>query len=274
MKMSFAFAASAIAAVSLAQPAGAQSGDNKLGQVHFETSCTPEAQKFFDRGMLYQHSFWYRASQHEFEAALKADPSCGIAYWGIALSMLLNPHVPTPAKNLAEGSAAIAKGQSVGAKSQRERDYIDALAVIYVDHDKLGHLPRTQAYAKAMEKVAQSYPKDDEAQIHYALALNTSASPADKTYANQLKGAAILEPIFARQPHHPGVAHYLIHLYDYPPIAEKGLNAARAYAKIAPGAAHAQHMPSHIFTRVGYWKESIELQQGRAACCEGIVRLP
>jgi len=109
-----------------------------------------------------------------------------------------------------------------------------------------------------MEKVAQRYPNDDEAQIHYALALNTSASPADKTYANQLKGAAILEPIFARQPHHPGVAHYLIHLYDYPPIAEKGLGAARAYAKIAPGAAHAQHMPSHIFTRVGYWKESID----------------
>src|SRR6187401_1076859 len=240
------------------QPVKAQDSDQKLGQVHFETSCTPEAQKFFDRGMLYQHSFWYRASQHEFEAVLKADPSCGIAYWGIALSMLLNPHVPTPAKNLAEGSAAIAKGQSVGAKSQRERDYIDALAVIYVDHDKLGHLPRTQAYAKAMEKVAQRYPNDDEAQIHYALALNTSASPSDKTYANQLKGAAILEPIFERQPQHPGVAHYLIHLYDYPPIAEKGLKAARAYAKIAPDAAHAQHMPSHIFTRVGYWQESVD----------------
>src|SRR6186713_77205 len=257
MKMSVAFAASALAAVSLAQPAGAQSGGEKLGNVHFETSCTPEAQKLFDRGMLYQHSFWYRASQHEFEAVLKADPSCGIAYWGIALSMLWNPHVPTPAKNLAEGAAAIAKGQSVGAKSQRERDYIDALAVIYVDHDKLGHLPRTQAYAKAMEKVAQRYPNDDEAQIHYALALNTSASPADKTYANQLKGAAILEPIFRRQPQHPGVAHYLIHLYDAPPIAEKGLDAARRYSKIAPAAAHAQHMPSHIFTRVGYWKDSI-----------------
>jgi hypothetical protein len=239
-------------------PAMAQSDVDKLGIVHFETSCTPEAQKLFDRGMLYQHSFWYRASQHEFEAVLKADPSCGMAYWGIALSLLWNPHVPTPAKNLAEGAASIAKGQAVGAKTQRERDYIDALAVIYVDYDKLGHFPRTQAYAKAMEQVAKRYPDDDEAQIHYALALNTSASPADKTYANQLKGAAILEPIFARQPRHPGVAHYLIHLYDYPPIAEKGLNAARAYAKIAPDAAHAQHMPSHIFTRVGYWKESID----------------
>ena len=242
----------------LAQLAFAQADDSKLGKVHFETSCTPEAQKLFDQAMLYQHSFWFRASQKVFEDVLKADPECGIAYWGIALSLLLNPHVPTPAKNLAEGAAAIAKGKSVGAKSQRERDYIDALAIIYVDHDKVGHLPRTQAYAKAMEQVAQRYPNDDEAQIHYALSLNASASAADKTYANQLKGAAILEPIFARQPQHPGVAHYLIHLYDYPPIAEKGLNAARIYAKIAPDAAHAQHMPSHIFTRVGYWQELID----------------
>ena len=128
---------------------------------------------------------------------------------------------------------------------------------MYADYEKVDHRTRIEAYAKAMEQLAQRYPNDDEAQIHYALALNTSASPADKTYANQLKGAAILEPIAKRQPQHPGVAHYLIHLYDYPPIAEKGLDAARRYAKIAPGAAHAQHMPSHIFTRVGYWKESI-----------------
>src|SRR5437764_9457676 len=258
IRTSFAVAAAAAAGFSLAQPAFGQTDDTKLGQVHFETSCAPQAQKHFDRAMLYQHSFWYRASQMAFEDVLKADPECGMAYWGIALSLLWNPHVPAPAKNLAEGAAAIAKGKSLGAKTQRERDYIDALAVIYADHDKLGHLPRTQAYAKAMEQVAQRYPSDDEAQVHYALALNTSAAPADKTYASQLKGAAILEPIFERQPQHPGVAHYLIHLYDYPPIAEKGLNAARLYAKIAPDAAHAQHMPSHIFTRVGYWQESID----------------
>ena len=243
---------------SIAQPALGQVDDSKLGKVHFDTSCKPEAQKLFDRAMLYQHSFWYRASQKVFEDVLKADPECGIAYWGIALSVLLNPHVAPPAKNLAEGAAAIAKGQNVGAKTQRERDYIDALAVMYADYAKVDHRTRIQAYAKAMEQLAQRYPYDDEAQIHYALSLNTSASPADKTYANQLKGAAILEPIFARQPQHPGVAHYLIHLYDYPPIAEKGLNAARMYAKIAPDAAHAQHMPSHIFTRVGYWQESID----------------
>jgi hypothetical protein len=257
IKTPFAIAAAAAVGLSLAQPALGQSDSSQLGTVHFDTSCKPEAQKLFDRGMLYQHSFWYRASQQVFGDVLKADPECGIAYWGIALSLLWNPHVPTPAKNLAEGADAIAKGKSVGTKTQRERDYLDALGAMYADYDKVDHRTRMQAYAKAMEQLAQRYPNDDEAQIYYALALNTSASPADKTYANQLKGAAILEPIAIRQPQHPGVAHYLIHLYDYPPIAEKGLDAARRYAKVAPASAHAQHMPSHIFTRVGYWKESI-----------------
>jgi hypothetical protein len=263
MKTPFAIAAAAAAGLSFVQPTLGQS----LGTVHFETSCKPEAQKLFDGGMLYQHSFWYRASQRAFEDALKADPECGIAYWGTALSLLWNPHVPAAPKNLAEGAAAIAMGKSVGAKTQRERDYLDALGAMYADYDKVDHRTRMQAYAKAMEQLAKRYPDDDEAQIYYALALNTSASPADKTYANQLKGAAILEPIALRQPQHPGVAHYLIHLYDYPPIAEKGLEAARRYAKVAPAAAHAQHMPSHIFTRIGYWKESIasNLESSRVA---------
>src|SRR4030088_2438580 len=239
MKTPFAIAATAAVGLSFAQPALGQSDGNQLGTVHFETSCKPEAQKLFDGGMLYQHSFWYRASQMVFEDVLKADSECGIAYWGIALSLLWNPHVPTPAKNLADGAAAIAKAKSVNAKSQRERDYIDALGVMYADYDKVDHRTRILAYAKAMEQLALRYPKDDEAQIYYALALNTSASPADKTYANQLKGATMLEPIFKRQPKHPGVAHYLIHLYDYPAIAEKGLDAARRYAKIAPAAPHA-----------------------------------
>src|SRR6266567_6444703 len=256
-KAPFAIAATAAVGLSFAQPALGQSNGNQLGTVHFETSCKPDAQKLFNQAMLYQHSFWYRASQHVFEDVLKADPGCGIAYWGIALSLLWNPHVAAPAKNLAEGADAIAKGKSVGAKTQRERDYLDALGGMYADYDKVDHRTRMQAYAKAMEQLAQRYPTDDEAQIYYALALNTSASPTDKTYANQLKGAAILEPIAIREPQHPGVAHYLIHLYDYPPIAEKGLEAARRYAKVAPASAHAQHMPSHIFTRVGYWKESI-----------------
>jgi hypothetical protein len=246
-----------VVGVSLAQPVLAQSEDDKLGKVHFETSCNAEAQKLFDRGMLYQHSFWYRASQKMFEDALKADPACSIAYWGIALSLLWNPHTVPPVKNLAEGAAAIDKARAVGFKTEREQAYVDALAAMYKDYDKVDHRTRLVAYAKAMEALAQRYPDDDEAQIHYALALNTSASPADKTYANQLEGAAILEPIALRQPLHPGVAHYLIHLYDYPAIAEHGLDAARRYAAIAPAAPHAQHMPSHIFTRVGYWKDSI-----------------
>jgi hypothetical protein len=243
--------------LSLAAPALAQSEDDKLGKVHFATSCNAEAQKLFDCGMLYQHSFWYRASQKMFEAALKEDPSCSIAYWGIALSLLWNPHTVPPAKNLAEGAAAIENARRAGFKTERERAYVDALAVMYTDYGKVDHRSRVVAYAKAMEALAQKYPDDDEAQIHYALALNTSASPADKTYSNQLKGAAILEPIAPRQPLHPGVAHYLIHLYDYPSIADKGVEAARRYAKIAPDAPHALHMPSHIFTRVGYWNDSI-----------------
>lgn len=247
----------AVLSLSIVSAAFGQSGDKALGTVHFASSCKPEAQQSFDRGMLYQHSFWYRASQRMFEDAIKSDPDCGIAYWGAALSLLWNPHVAPPAKNLTEGAALLAKAVTVGAGTQRERDYLYALGVMYANHENVDHRTRLQAYARAMERLAQDYPEDDEAQIHYALALNTSASPTDKTYASQLKGAAILEAIAKRQPQHPGVAHYLIHLYDYPAIAEKGLEAARRYAKIAPAAAHALHMPSHIFTRVGHWKESI-----------------
>ena len=248
-------------------PALAQAADQKLGKVHFETSCSPEAAAAFDRGMLYQHSFWYRASQRAFEEALKADPACGIAYWGIALSLLWNPHAAPPAKNLAEGAAAIAKGQRAGTKTERERDYLAALSAMYADHEKVDHRTRVLNYVKAMEQLAAKYPDDDEAQIYHGLALNVGASPADKTYASQLKGAAILEKIWDRQPDHPGIAHYLIHLYDTPALAEKGLRAARLYAKVAPDAPHALHMPSHIFTRVGYWRESIDsnIASARAA---------
>ena len=248
----------AVAAVAWAfGPSASAAPPEALGKVHFETSCKPDAQQRFDHAMLYQHSFWYRASQNSFEDALKADPDCAIAYWGIALSLLYNPHVAPPVKNLAEGAAVLEKGKAAGAKTQRERDYIDALSAMYTDYDKIDHRTRVLAYLKAMEQLAQRYPDDDEAQIYYALALNVAASPADKTYANQLKGAEILEKIWTRQPEHPGIAHYLIHLYDTPALAEKGLAAARRYAKVAPAAAHAQHMPSHIFTRLGYWQESI-----------------
>src|SRR5450631_1392810 len=244
--------------------------DQKFGTVHFATSCNETAQRRFDRAMRYQHSFWYKASREIFEETLKADPTCGIAYWGMALGLLDNPHIPVPAPNLPLGLAAIQAAKATGAKSQRERDYIDALAVMYVDYDKTPHGARVQSYLKAMEALAAKYPKDDEAQIFYAITLNVAASPTDKTYANQLKGAAILEGIFLRQPRHPGVAHYLIHLYDTPALAEKGSDASMRYSEIAPGAPHAQHMPSHIFTRVGYWKESIALNivSARAAKAE------
>jgi tetratricopeptide (TPR) repeat protein len=252
------FAAALAAVLSLTTPAFAQDeSEQRLGAVHFATSCNEIAQRRFDRGMRYQHSFWYRASKEIFEDVLKADPECAIAYWGMALSMLNNPHAPPPPENLPLGLAALQKGKAIGAKTQRERDYIDALLAFYADYDKIDHRTRVQSFLKAEEAVAARYPDDDEAQIAYAITLNVAASPGDKTYANQLKGASILEPIFKRQPQHPGVAHYLIHLYDYPPIAEKGLDAAQRYSKIAPAAPHAQHMPSHIFTRVGYWKESI-----------------
>ncbi len=253
-----AVGAALAAGVSLSPSAVAQDDvDQRFGTVHFATSCNETAQRRFDRGMRYQHSFWYGQAKDIFEDVAKADPDCGMAYWGIALTLLNNPHSPPPAPNLPLGLAAIQKAKTVGAKTQRERDYIDALAVMYVDYDKIDHRTRVQGYLKTMEALAGRYPDDDEAQIAYAITLNVAAAPGDKSYANQLKGAAILEPLFKRHPQHPGVAHYLIHLYDYPPIAEKGLDAAARYSKIAPAAPHAQHMPSHIFTRVGYWKESI-----------------
>jgi tetratricopeptide (TPR) repeat protein len=169
-----------------------------------------------------------------------------------------NPHNAIPRPNLAPGLAAITKAKEIGAKTERERDYIDALMVMYAGYDNIPHIQRMRTLRDALAQVAAKYPDDDEAQIAYAIILNTSADLNDKTYAQQAKGAAILEPISIRLPQHPGVTHYLIHLYDYPATAQKGLDAANRYAKIAPAAPHAQHMPSHIYTRVGYWKESID----------------
>jgi hypothetical protein len=252
--------AAAVAAAWLAGagPAVAQDArEAQFGEVHFPTSCNEAAQRLFDRAMRYQHSFWYRESRKLFDEALAADAECAIAHWGVALSLLFNPHVATPAQNLVQGLAALEQARSVGAKTQRERDYIDALLAFYGNQDKPTHAKRVERYLNAVEALALRYPDDDEAQIAYAITLNVAASPHDKTYAYQLKGAGILEPIFKRQPNHPGVAHYLVHLYDYPAIAEKGLDAAKRYAEIAPAAPHALHMPSHIFTRVGHWRESI-----------------
>jgi Tfp pilus assembly protein PilF len=248
----------AIIALAVPSSSGAQDAtDQQLGRVNFETSCNEVAQRRFDRAMRYQHSYWYLNAKEIFEEALKADPTCAMAQWGIALTLLDNPHVAIPQSNLAPGLAAIQKAKAMNAKTERERDYIDALMQMYADYDKLSHRQRILAFRDALEKLAAKYPDDDEAQIAYAITLNTSADLNDKTYAQQRKGATVLDPISKRLPQHPGVTHYLIHLYDYPELAAQGLDAANRYAKIAPAAPHAQHMPSHIYTRVGYWNESI-----------------
>jgi hypothetical protein len=188
---------------------------------------------------------------------LKRDPSCTIAYWGIGVNRLLNPFGGQAAEAVAlQGQEAIDKGLALPAKSQRERDYLEAIAAFY-GRDRAPFRVRAVRYEEAMEKLAAKYPEDKEASIFYALALNIASDPMDKTFAKQLKAAQILEPVFVAQPDHPGVAHYLIHSYDYPPIAQKGLPAARRYSDIAPDAAHALHMPSHIFTRVGAWEDSL-----------------
>jgi hypothetical protein len=237
--------------------AGAQAPE-RLGKVNFPTSCSPTVQAQFERAVALQHSFWFGEAIKGFNAVAAADPSCGIAHWGAAVAHLGNPLAgpPTP-RGLQEGGAAVARAKAAGAKTQREQDYIAAIETFYKDADTVDHKTRAVAYEKAMEALAQKYPTDREASIFYALALNATLNPNDKTYANQLKAATILEAVFAEQPEHPGVAHYLIHSYDFPPIAQKGLPAARRYASIAPSAPHAQHMPSHIFTRLGYWQDSI-----------------
>src|SRR6185295_1313861 len=230
----------------------------QLGKVSFPTSCDPKVQAQFERGIALLHSFWFPEGRKVFLEVLKADPGCSIAYWGLGVNRMLNPFNGQPAENvLLEGQAAVDKGLATPAGTQRERDYIEAIAALY-RHDRAPWSERVLGYEKAMEQLAQRYPRDTEAAIFYALALNVAADPNDKTYARQLKAAAILEPIFAAQPDHPGAAHYLIHSYDYPPIADKGLAAARKYAAIAPSAAHAQHMPSHIFTRFGAWEDSVD----------------
>ena len=236
-----------------ASPAG-----EKLGEVHFPISCNSDAQQRFERAVAILHSMWYEEAVKAFTGVADADPACAMAWWGVAMSHwypLWYP--PTPAA-LKAGAAAVAKAEAIGAKTERERGYIAAIAAFYHDSDRLDHRTRALAYEHAMASLHQQYPDDREAAIFYALALNATALPTDKTLANQKKAAAILEPIFAEQPNHPGVAHYLIHSDDSPSLAEAGLAAARRYAMIAPSVPHALHMPSHIFTRLGYWQESID----------------
>src|SRR5215831_5655416 len=228
----------------------------KLGRVHFKTSCSPEAQKEFERALAMLHSFFFPETVKAFTAIPTTDPSCAIAYWGIAISQRPNPLVgPFDAATLKRGLDAIEKGESIGPKTQRERDWLTALKEFYKNYDKVDQDTRTKNYAKAMEQLAAKYPDDVEAKIFYALALNETFD--HKSMEPLLKAIAILEPIDKKYPDHPGVTHYLIHSYDFPAIAKGGVSAANKYAKIAPSAPHAQHMPSHIYSMVGMWEDSV-----------------
>jgi len=249
----------------VAMPAAAHGPS--LGKVNFPVECNADAQREFNVAMAYYHSFAFPQMQEPLDRVMQADPKCGMVHWLRTFAALNNPFAwPTviPAAILSEGGRILDDARSAGLKSQRERDYVDALAAFFKDQDKLGHPARAKALETALEQVMRSYPKDTEAATLYALVLSANFNPADKKYTNQLKAAKILEPIFKAQPEHPGAAHYLIHSYDYPPIAAQGLKAARRYSKIAPDAPHALHMPSHIFTRVGAWKDSIESNRASA----------
>ena len=252
--------------------AGAHEGATRsdgLGDVHFSVSCTDAAQAKFHRAMALYHSFDWRGGKAAFDEIASLDPRCGMAYWGLAMVFADNPFGWPVSLKLKEGAEAIQKAQDIGATTPRERDYIAALTVLYKDHETVPHRQRALAYEQAMEKLAATYPDDVEAKILSALIVSANHDLNDKTFARPLKAAGLLEPLFAAYPQHPGVAHYLIHSYDYPPIAQKGLEAAKRYAQIAPDASHAQHMPSHIFTRVGAWRESVASNQASVAAAKG-----
>jgi tetratricopeptide (TPR) repeat protein len=239
-------------AVSQKKPKG-----EKLGRVLFKTSCTPEAQKEFERALAMLHSFYFPETVKTFTKVTEIDPGCAIAYWGLAVSTRPNPLVgPFDAATLKRGLEAVEKGKAIGAKTQRERDWLAAIEVFYKDFDKVDQDTRTRNYAKAMEALTKKYPNDVEAKIFYALALNETFD--HKSMAPLLKAIQILKPLDKKYPDHPGITHYLIHSYDFAPLAKKGVPAANKYAKIAPSAPHAQHMPSHIYTMVGMWQESID----------------
>src|SRR5882762_7958383 len=238
-----------------------------LGQVRFPTSCTAPAQPVFERGVALLHSFWYEEALKTFTGVTTTDPGCAMGYWGIAMSVYYPLWPPPSEAMLTRGRAALDKAATLTA-TPREKDYVAALATFYRDTDKLDHRTRAVAYEKALEQLAARYPEDREASVFYALALDATAPPTDKSYANQLKAAVILEKVFAEQPNHPGVAHYIIHSYDVAPLATRSLTAARSYSRIAPAVPHALHMPSHIFTRLGLWQESIDSNLASAASAQ------
>lgn len=243
----------------------------KLGTVQFANSCSTAAKLLFNRAVALLHSFWFKAAIDQFDATLKTDPKCAIAKWGIALSLWGNPFAPTPfqpSELIEQAMNAVGRAAASGAGTAREKAYIGATTELWRDAPTRAPQARLAVYTQAMERIAAQYPDDPEASIFYALALASSASPADRTYSALIKAGALLEALFVKQPDHPGIAHYIIHSYDVPPLASKAMDAARRYAQIAPSAPHALHMPSHTFTRVGRWQDSIEMNIASAKAAE------
>jgi hypothetical protein len=264
-------------ALSYLPAARAETGDKsvssaKASEVDFPISCGAAAQKQFNEAVWILHSFWYDEAVKAFTAVTEIEPDCAMGYWGVAMSHWYPLWYPPNAAALKAGSEAVDKAVAAKPKTDRERDYIAAIATFYRDNDKIDHRTRAVAYEKAMEQVHAKYPDDREGGVFYSLALLATAPPTDKTYANQKKARAILEQVRAELPNHPGVAHYLIHANDSPDMAEDGLTAALCYAAIAPAVPHALHMPSHIFTRLGLWQQSIDANRAASAAALTYVR--
>ena len=269
------FLAAALFALPLQPGARADAGPtaaNASGEVNFQISCGPAVQKTFREAVWTLHSFWYPEARKGFTAVTEAEPGCAMGYWGIAMSHWYPLWFPPNPAALKAGAEAVEKAVDAGPKTEREKDYIAAIAAFYRDSDKLDHRTRVVAYEKAMEKVYLRYPEDREAAVFYGLALNASALPTDRTYANKRKAAEILNKVWAEQPNHPGVVHYLIHSDNSPEFAAAGLEAAICYSKIAPDVPHALHMPSHIFTRLGMWQQSIDSNRAAHAAAVAYVR--
>jgi hypothetical protein len=270
--MNIFLGASALALAAMG-PEHAHGHSPQLGKLSFGTTCSPRAQVAFEQGLAWLHSFEYRRAEQSFDEAAAADPGCGIADWGVAMSYY-HPlwDGPTPAE-LEKGKGAIEKAKVAGAQSERERDYIAALDTFYRDANRLDLKTRALAYSDAMGKLHERYPNDDEAAVFYALSLIAAGTmDGDHAFPKQKKAGAILNEVLAKNPDHPGVAHYLIHSFDYPALAELALPAARRYASIAPDSAHAQHMPSHIFTRLGLWDEAIRSNRAAEAAARAYAR--
>ena len=232
--------------------------ETQLGTVHFPVSCSASVQKPFARGVALLHSFWYEEAEKEFLQIAKDDPHCAMAHWGVAMSIWHQLWNEPDAKVIARGLSEVDAAKKLAKKATpRENAYIAAIAAFYSNSEKLDHEARAKAYSDAMRVTFQAFPQDHEAAVFYALSLLASEPHNDGTFANRLAAAKILEPLFAAEPDHPGVAHYLIHAYDKPQLAERGIPAARRYAQVAPAAPHALHMPSHIFARVGLWQDDI-----------------